>query len=348
MNDQRNEVQTELCLTSDCNALLYYVRYMRVDEAEATLDRALNAPSSSSSSLLNNRSHDGHDDDEDAKRGRRMRGGAIGSQRGCGRDAIEWTNAALTLASSSTSRHHGKTKESRARIERGILALCDAGETEKAKVLARGLLERFGDASSRMAALRGAILEAEGSYDDAEAVYDAILKENEGDQRILRRKIACAKSRGDDALAKRRLSEYLEIFGADADGWLELGKLHAAAGDYDRAVFCYEEVLCAMPYDPNAHRRLAEVLYTMGGEENARDAKNHFAAALDFTAGKDVRSLYGVVLCSKRLQQMNASAGSDGAELADAAAERLLQRYASSNESLLRVVRPQLSSAISR
>lgn len=323
------------------------VRYMRVDEAEATLDRALNAPSSSSpSSLLNNRSHD-DDDDEDAKRGRRMRGGAIGSQRGCGRDSIEWTNAALTLAS-STSGHHGKTKESRARIERGILALCDAGETEKAKVLARGLLERFGDASSRMAALRGAILEAEGSYDDAEAVYDEILKENEGDQRMLRRKIACAKSRGDDALAKRRLSEYLEIFGADAEGWLELGKLHAAARDYDRAVFCYEEVLCAMPYDPNAHRRLAEVLYTMGGEENARDAKNHFAAALDFTAGKDVRSLYGVVLCSKRLQQMNASAGSDGAELADAAAERLLQRYASSNESLLRVVRPQLSSAISR
>jgi len=322
---------------------------MRVDEAEATLDRALNAPSSSSSSsssLLNDRSRD---DDEDAKRGRRMRGGAIGSQRGCGRDAIEWTDAALTLASTRiSSAHHGRTKESRARIERGILALCDAGETEKAKVLARGLLERFGDASSRMAALRGAILEAEGSYDDAEAVYDEILKENEGDQRMLRRKIACAKSRGDDALAKRRLNEYLEIFGADAEGWLELGKLHAAAGDYDRAVFCYEEVLCAMPYDPNAHRRLAEVLYTMGGEENARDAKNHFAAALDFTAGKDVRSLYGVVLCSKRLQQMNAPAGSDGAELADAAAERLLQRYASSNESLLRVVRPQLSSAISR
>lgn len=322
---------------------------MRVDEAEATLDRALNAPSSSfSSSSLNNRSR-GDDDDEDAKRGRRMRGGAIGSQRGCGRDAIEWTNAALTLASStSSSAHHGRTKESRARIERAILALCDEGETEKAKFLARGLLERFGAASSRMAAVRGAILEAEGSYDDAEAVYDEILKENEGDQRMLMRKIGCAKSRGDDALVKRRLNEYLEIFGADAEGWLELGKLHAAAGDYDRAVFCYEEVLCAMPYDPNAHRRLAEVLYTMGGEENARDAKNHFAAALDFTAGKDVRSLYGVVLCSKRLQQMNASAGSDGAELADAAAERLLQRYASSNESLLRVVRSQLSSAISR
>lgn len=315
---------------------------MRVDDAEATLDRALNAPASTAS---NGRNGDG--DDEEAKRGRRTRGGAIGSQRGRGRDWIEWTNAALTLASSG-NRGKTTTKESRGRIERGILALCDAGETEGGKVLARGLLERFGDASSRTAALRGAILEAEGSYDAAERVYDDILKENEGDQRMLRRKIACAKSRGDDALATKRLNEYLEIFGADAEGWLELGKLHAAAGDYDRAVFCYEEVLCALPYDPNAHRRLAEVLYTMGGEENVRDAKNHFAAALDFTAGKDVRSLYGVVLCSKRLQQMNAPAGSNGAELADAAAERLLQRYASCNESLLRVVRPQLSSAISK
>ena len=129
---------------------------MRVDDAEATLDRALNATASTAS---NGRNGDG--DDEEAKRGRRTRGGAIGSQRGRGRDWIEWTNAALTLASSG---NRGKTtKESRGRIERGILALCDAGETEGGKVLARGLLERFGDASSRTAALRGAILEAEGS-----------------------------------------------------------------------------------------------------------------------------------------------------------------------------------------
>ena len=85
--------------------------------------------------------------------------------------------------------------------------------------------------------------------------------------------------------------------------------------------------MCAMPFDPSAHRRCAETLYSMGGERNLRDAKNHFAAALDFTNGRDVRAMYGVVLCAKKLREYAEGGRAEGRELAAAAAERLLQRY---------------------
>ena len=141
-----------------------------------------------------------------------------------------------------------------------------------------------------------------------------------------------------------------EDFGADDEAWLELGKLYAERCEYEKALFCYEEVLCARPFDPNSHRRMGEVLYTMGGEENIRDAKHHFAAAIDFTNGKDIRALYAVILCVKKLRIMSSKRGEEfkdnGAlELADAATERLLQRYASDNETLLSIVRPLLKEA---
>ena len=106
-------------------------------------------------------------------------------------------------------------------------------------------------------------------------------------------------------------------------------------------------VMCAMPFDPSAHRRCAETLYSMGGERNLRDAKNHFAAALDFTNGRDVRAMYGVVLCAKKLREYAEGGRAEGRELAAAAAERLLQRYVEENESLLGVARPQLKGATS-
>ena len=152
---------------------------------------------------------------------------------------------------------------------------------------------------------------------------------------------------GDDDGAIRALTEYAERYGGDERAWLELGRAHAVKCAYDEALFCYEEVMCAMPFDPSAHRRAAETLYSMGGERNLRDAKNHFAAALDFTNGRDVRAMYGVVLCAKKLREYAEGGRAEGGELAAAAAERLLQRYVEENESLLGVVRPQLKGATS-
>jgi tetratricopeptide (TPR) repeat protein len=232
--------------------------------------------------------------------------------------------------------------------------LCDVGDAANAATLCDVLESAFGKDSSRVCASRGLVLEASGRFEEAERLYARILHGNPGDQRIWKRRVGCAKSKA--AAAKESdggkgvieaLCEYVQVFGADAEAWIELGLAYSARSEYARAVFCYEEVLCAMPYDPHAHRRLAEVLYTMGGLENVRDAKNHFAAALDFTTGKDVRSLYGVILCSKRLRTLD-PASHDGVELADAAAERLLQRYAVENDSMLSVVRPQLKGAVAR
>ena len=262
-------------------------------------------------------------------------------RRGTAREAIARARDARALADARA----GGTRASSATLERAVRGALDCGDTASAKTLVMALVERHGRASARAMALEVGRARAEGRGADAERAAAAALEENPGNQRWMRARVACALDGGDDRAAIERLCEYLDVYAADEEGWTRLGKLYVSRGEYDKALFCYEEVVCALPFDPNAHRRIAEVLYAVGGRKNWRDAKNYFAAALDFTNGEDARALYGVVMCAERLKETEDEAeasgvpAGEGAALADAAVERLLQRYALENESLLGVVR---------
>jgi len=281
------------------------------------------------------------------------------ARRGTGREISSiWRRAfgaharALDDPTSAESRAFASSSRGdvHARVERGVWACADAGDADGADALARATTTRFGETSRRAAFARCAAALARGDVTRAREILDGVMavKDGDADGRASRMKIAAARHVGDDVEATRALTAYVERYGGDERAWLELGRAHAMRCAYEEALFCYEEVMCAMPFDPSAHRRAAETLYAMGGERNLRDAKNHFAAALDFTNGRDVRAMYGVVLCARKLREYAGEGGrAEGAALAAAAAERLLQRYVEENESLLGVVRPQLTAATS-
>jgi tetratricopeptide (TPR) repeat protein len=197
--------------------------------------------------------------------------------------------------------------------------------------------------SKRVCNLKARALECNFEYESAVAAYEGILAIDEINQRAYKGSIACANAVGDDKKARELLTQYCETFGADPECWIELGAIYASDQAYDKALFCYEEVLLAMPHSAAVHRRVADVFYTIGGERALRQAKDHYAASLEFSTGKDVRSLYGVILCSKVLQRIKSSGGVEQrAKLAETAVNRLLQSYVAENESMLSLVRPQI------
>ena len=99
------------------------------------------------------------------------------------------------------------------------------------------------------------------------------------------------------------------------------------------------------------HRRLAEVYYTWGGEENLPCARKYYAAALDMSGGSDVRALYGLALADRRLRRFETKrskegsgsgsidAGGEGVDALGADAAAFLQKlYAAACPELLPVV----------
>lgn len=84
---------------------------------------------------------------------------------------------------------------------------------------------------------------------------------------------------------------------SDQEAWHELCNLYLMESDYNKAVFCMEEVLLHNPYSHLIHQRLGDIRYTMGGQDNIEIAKSYYAQAVKLNAN-NLRALYGLYLVS--------------------------------------------------
>lgn len=206
--------------------------------------------------------------------------------------------------------------------EQVAIAAMDCSSLEVAEACVGALITRFSEESLRVAKLKAMWHEARGDFRQAELIYDNLLEEHPAEAPLHKRKIAMRKARGDAAGAVEGLNKYLQTFMGDADAWRELADIYISLQMYKQAAFCYEELLLAAPLNPIFHLTYAQLLCTIGGLENLRTAKSFYASAIEFSAGKNMRALYGICLCDAAIKQAAKGArGRGGAAAAAAAAE---------------------------
>ena len=197
----------------------------------------------------------------------------------------------------------------------------------------RRLSARF-PGSQRLAVLGGRLSEARGDYDGAMAAYDGVLKEDANNLFALKRQVAVLRGRGRLADAARKLVAHLNIVCADADAWLQLADLFLSQQQYRKAAFCMEELILINPMNYVYHLRYAEVLFTMsGGErshnaEQVRLARKYFAHALELKPQRNLRALYGLLLCCAAAKGKEAGQQIHVTELAAFAKRELAAAYA--------------------
>ncbi|KAK0601753.1 hypothetical protein LWI29_027129 [Acer saccharum] len=197
--------------------------------------------------------------------------------------------------------------------EQVSIAAMDCQCLNVAKDCIKVLQKKFPE-SKRVARLEAILLEAKGSWTEAEKAYTSLLEDNPVDQLIHKRRIAIAKAQGDISGAIELLNKYLEIFMADHDAWRELADLYVSLQMYKQAAFCYEEVILAQPTVPLYHLAYADVLYTLGGLENLQTAKKYYASTVDLTGGKNTRALFGICLCTSAIAQLSKGRSKDEKE----------------------------------
>ncbi|XP_038716841.1 ER membrane protein complex subunit 2-like isoform X1 [Tripterygium wilfordii] len=187
--------------------------------------------------------------------------------------------------------------------EQVAIAAMDCQCLDVAKDCINALQKRFPE-SKRVGRLEGMLLEAKGSWSEAEKAYSSLLEDNPFDQVIHKRRVAMAKAQGNISEAIEWLNKYLEIFMADNDAWRELAEIYVSLQMYKQATFCYEELILSQPVVPVYHLAYADVLYTLGGLENLQTAKKYYASTIDLTGGKNTRALFGICLCTSAIAQL--------------------------------------------
>jgi tetratricopeptide (TPR) repeat protein len=181
--------------------------------------------------------------------------------------------------------------------EQVAIAALECGASEFAQSLIREVARKF-PKSSRTRRLQGMFWEASGVTEKAQEIYASHLRQNPTDEIILKRTVAVQKTIGSTQAAIETLRSYLNVYANDREAWEELADLYLSLGQYKQALFCVEELLMFMPTHLQYLLRMADVLLTMGGSNNLKLARSYYAKAVEVSAGKDVRALYGVLQCS--------------------------------------------------
>lgn len=181
--------------------------------------------------------------------------------------------------------------------EQVLIASLDVQRFDVAILCLDKLKEKFPN-SSRVQKLEAMAMEADGRFEDALQVYSELEKKDETNAAVRKRKISLLKSQGHTSDAIKQLTVYLQTFMADQEAWMELGDLYVKEMDYKKAAFCIEELIMSNPFNHLYHQRYAEVLYTIGGQENLETARRYFAQAVKLSNNTNIRALYGLFLTS--------------------------------------------------
>ncbi|KAI8618565.1 hypothetical protein BC830DRAFT_1108073 [Chytriomyces sp. MP71] len=208
--------------------------------------------------------------------------------------------------------------------EQVLVAALETGRDADAKALLSQLKRRFPDTptpsasssaavpapssaaktvvlgSLRVARLEGMVLEAEAKFDEALAIYNAALDQDETYAPIIKRKVALLMEQGKTNDAITALVHYLDHFSSDLEAWTTLSNLYLDNLMFQQAAFCLEECLVLSTHNYLFSTRYAELMMTMN---KPRLALKYFCLAVEVTesVGGALRSWYGARSASKAL-----------------------------------------------
>ncbi|KAF8208337.1 TPR-like protein [Mycena galopus ATCC 62051] len=228
-------------------------------------------------------------------------------------------------------------------LEQVFLASVDIGRVDVADQCLKQLAERFPD-SPRVDVLTGIRMEATESPDVVLQYYAQLLDANDANAAIWKRKISVLRRTGKIEKAVEELSQLLDTFYTDVEGWLELADIYTTCNQYIPALQALSHVLLLAPQNPFYVLQFAETAYTAG---DLPLALKTFLVVVDMcerdldspekkpAVGISVRAWLGVKLCSRRLM-INSSPSASNTPvpqslnlIEELATERVLGAYSS-------------------
>ncbi|KAJ7701759.1 TPR-like protein [Mycena rosella] len=226
-------------------------------------------------------------------------------------------------------------------LEQLFLASVDIGRLDVADQCLKQLAERFPD-SPRVDVLTGIRMESSEPPDVVLQYYAQILDADSANAAIWKRRISVLRRTGKIEKAVEELSQLLDTFYTDVDGWLELADIYTSCNQYILALQALSHALLLAPQNPFYVLQFAETAYTAG---DLPLALKTFLVAVDMcerdldspeekpAVGISVRAWLGVKLCSRRLMSNSSPSASNTAIpkslnlIEELATERVLSAY---------------------
>lgn len=157
--------------------------------------------------------------------------------------------------------------------------------------------------------------EAQCDDDEARNLYQELLKANAEDYPAYRRLAAFFRDVEQSDESIDMINQLLNINMADTQAWLELAEMYSAKMNFQKASFCFEEVLVQQPSNYIYNLKYAEFLYSLGGGDNLILARKYFSKAVQLNnntgnpaiqqSNRSTRAIFGLLETCTRLESMS-------------------------------------------
>jgi len=187
------------------------------------------------------------------------------------------------------------------------LAAIDIGRLDVADRCLKQLANKFPH-SPRVEVLVGIRMEATESPSVVLQYYHELLQDDSANIAIWKRRISVIRRMGKYEKAVEELSEFLDTFYTDVEGWLELADIYSSCNQYTSALQALSHALLLAPQNPFTALQFAETAYTAG---DLPLALKMFLVVVDMgerdlpkdepSTAFNIRAWLGVKLCSRHL-----------------------------------------------
>lgn len=133
-----------------------------------------------------------------------------------------------------------------------------------------------------------------GQERKAEGFVNELLNKNLNDRDTKKLDLSFKKTKLNSKEYIDALNTYLEENWDDADAWLELADVYEKKLNFEKTIYCYEELLLLDPKEFSVYQKLAELHFTIGKLDNLKIAKKYFCLLLNVN-DMALRALWGLL-----------------------------------------------------
>jgi tetratricopeptide (TPR) repeat protein len=113
--------------------------------------------------------------------------------------------------------------------------------------------------------------------------YKKLIEHNQEDRTSLKKYIAFIKPLYNVDNIKKYIeiwNEYLKVYMDDYDGWFELSDVYLMTNNFNKAIFCLEEILLHQPNNFDVYTKIGDILCSLNNSDSANNAVKYYSQSI--------------------------------------------------------------------
>lgn len=201
---------------------------------------------------------------------------------------------------------------------------------DKAEKLLFEFKKTFGN-ETKIIRMQTAYNEMLENYDLSLNTFKNLIKLNQDDRISLKRYLAIFKLKYNLSNIKdytEILNEYLKIYMDDVDIWAELSDIYLLTNNYNKALFCLEEILLFFPNNYMIYTKIGDILSSFNNTESAQNALKYYSQSI--LINPSLNAFWGIYYASNIILKYNKSLDEKSNNLLKIAKINIMKYYENS------------------